>query len=94
MTLSKHLYAVRAFCIFAVVCSLGIGSVLADGDSSLDDAARKTGQGFGNLLKGMGQELKKVGGSLSSSEKPDKKDNEKEEKTKDDKSESSSEKAK
>ena len=81
----------RVACIFALVCSVGIGPVLADNDTSLDDAAKKTGQGFGNLLKGMGQELKKVGGSLTSS---DKKDDEKENKTKDDKAESNSDKAK
>jgi hypothetical protein len=82
----------RVACIFAVVCSVGVGPVLADSDTSLDDAAKKTGQGFGNLLKGMGQELKKVGGSLTSSENSDKKDSKKEEKTKDDKAEANSEK--
>jgi len=30
-------------------------------DDSLDKAAKKTADGFGNLLKGMGQELKKAG---------------------------------
>lgn len=30
-------------------------------DDSLDKAAKKTGDGFGNLLKGMGQEVKKTG---------------------------------
>jgi len=84
----------RVACIFALVCSVGIGPVLADNDTSLDDAAKKTGQGFGNLLKGMGQELKKVGGSLTSSDKSDKKDDEKENKTKDDKAEANSENAK
>jgi hypothetical protein len=84
----------RVACIFAIVCSVGTGPVLADGDTSLDDAAKKTGQGFGNLLKGMGQELQKAGGSLTSSEKSDKKDDEKENKTKDDKAESNSDKAK
>lgn len=81
----------KVVCIFAVVCGFGIGSALADNDSSLDDAARKTGQGFGNLLKGMGQELKKVGGSLTSSEK---KNDKKENKAKDDKDETNPEKAK
>ena len=81
----------RVACIFALVCSVGIGPVLAVNDTNLDDAAKKTGQGFGNLLKGMGQELKKVGGSLTSS---DKKDDEKENKTKDDKAEANSENAK
>ena len=30
-------------------------------DDSLDKAAKKTSDGFGNLLKGMGQEIKKSG---------------------------------
>jgi hypothetical protein len=30
-------------------------------DSSADSSAKKTGDGFGNLLKGMGQEVKKTG---------------------------------
>lgn len=81
----------RAACIFAIVCGFGVASALADNDSNLDDAAKKTGQGFGNLLKGMGQELKKVGGSLTGSEK---KDDKKENKAKDGKDETNSEKAK
>ncbi len=31
-------------------------------DDKLDKSAKKTGDGFGNLLKGMGQEVKKAGG--------------------------------
>ena len=30
-------------------------------DDSVDKSAKKTGDGFGNLLKGMGQEVKKTG---------------------------------
>ena len=30
-------------------------------DDSLEKAAKKTSDGFGNLLKGMGQEIKKAG---------------------------------
>jgi hypothetical protein len=30
-------------------------------DDSADKSAKKTGDGFGNLLKGMGQEVKKTG---------------------------------
>jgi hypothetical protein len=30
-------------------------------DNSADKSAKKTGEGFGNLLKGMGQEVKKTG---------------------------------
>jgi hypothetical protein len=32
-------------------------------DDKVDKSAKKTGDGFGNLLKGMGQEVKKTGGS-------------------------------
>jgi len=31
-------------------------------DDKLDKSAKKTGDNFGNLLKGMGQEVKKAGG--------------------------------
>jgi len=42
-----------------VVCSFGIGSALAcDG---IKDSVKKTEQGFGELLKGIGQEVKKAG---------------------------------
>ncbi len=30
-------------------------------DDKVDKSAKKTGDGFGNLLKGMGQEVKKTG---------------------------------
>jgi len=50
------------------VCSFG--PALAD-DTSLDDSAKKIGNNFGELLKGMGQEIKKVGGSFSESGKKD-----------------------
>ena len=52
------------------VCSFG--PALAD-DTSLDDSAKKVGNNFGELLKGMGQEVKKAGGSLSESAKKDEK---------------------
>ena len=52
------------------VCSFG--PALAD-DTSLDDSAKKVGNNFGELLKGMGQEVKKAGGSLSESGKKDNK---------------------
>jgi hypothetical protein len=44
----------------AAVCSFGIGPALADGDR-IKDSAKKTEQGFGELLKGIGQEVKKAG---------------------------------
>ena len=57
------------------VCS--IVPALAD-DTSLDDSAKKVGNNFGELLKGMGQEVKKAGGSLS---EPAKKNEKKEKKS-------------
>jgi hypothetical protein len=80
-------------CIFSFVCSVGIGPVLADNDE-VQDGVKKTSQGFGELLKGMGQELKKAGGSLIDSEKQDDKKNKKENKTKGDKAKANSENAK
>ncbi len=56
----------------AVMGSLGLGSALADSDS-VNDSAKKVGNNFGELLKGMGQEVKKAGGSLSESGKKDNK---------------------
>lgn len=54
----------------AIVCGLGGTPALAD-DTSLDDSAKKVGNNFGELLKGMGQELKKAGGTLTGSGKKD-----------------------
>ena len=76
MTRSKRLHETRrlrtigAASVLAVMCSLGTGSVLADSDS-VNDSAKQVGNNFGELLKGMGQELKKAGGSLSESGKKD-----------------------
>lgn len=56
----------RAACaalLFAGV--LAAGPAQAEGDTSLDDSAKKVGNNFGEMLKGMGQELKKAGGSLT-----------------------------
>ena len=55
--------------IFLVVV-FGNGPALAEngGDSKLDQNAEKVGNNFGELLKGMGQELKKVIGSGETSE--------------------------
>lgn len=52
------------------VSSLGVS--LAD-DTSLDDSAKKVGNNFGELLKGMGQEVKKVTNSNNTAAKKDKK---------------------
>ncbi len=52
----------------AAACSFGIGPALADGDG-LKDSARKTEQGFGQLLKGIGQEAKKAGEAVGAGSK-------------------------
>jgi hypothetical protein len=49
----------RIVVIAALIAALG--GVAYAADDSLDKAAKKTGEGFGNLLKGMGQEIKKTG---------------------------------
>ena len=49
------------------VAGLAAGPAVAADDTSLDDSARKVGNNFGEMLKGMGQELKKAGGSLAGS---------------------------
>jgi hypothetical protein len=46
--------------IIAILLALTAGNTYA-ADDSLDKAAKKTGDGFGELLKGMGQEIKKTG---------------------------------
>lgn len=50
----------------------GFGSAPAADSDSVNDSAKKVGNNFGELLKGMGQELKKAGGSLTSGTKKDK----------------------
>jgi len=50
-------------------------------DDSLDRAAKKTANGFGELLKGMGQEIKKSG-IISEPKKDDKKEAPKKDETK------------
>ncbi len=42
-------------------------------DDSLDKAAKKTSDGFGNLLNAMGQEIKKIGDEEKKGEKKDEK---------------------
>jgi len=56
---------------FLAAAGLAAGPALAADDTSLDDSAKKVGNNFGEMLKGMGQELKKAGGSLSESGKKD-----------------------
>lgn len=63
----------RALCITGLL--VAAGAATAADDRSLDDSAKKVGNNFGELLKGMGQELKKAGGSLSDpAKKEDKKE--------------------
>ena len=58
--------------VLFVVCNLGFGPARADSDS-VNDSAKKVGNNFGELLKGMGQEVKKIGKSDDAAEKKDKK---------------------
>jgi hypothetical protein len=46
--------------VIASLAALLAGTAYA-ADDSLDKAAKKTGDGFGNLLNAMGQEIKKTG---------------------------------
>jgi arsenate reductase-like glutaredoxin family protein len=65
--------------ILVTVCS--VGPTQAD-DTKLDDSAKKVGNNFGELLKGMGQEVKKVGKSDNAAEKKDKVKKDKKKETK------------
>lgn len=58
--------------LLATVWSLNSGPALADSDS-VNDSAKKVGNNFGELLKGMGQEVKKIGKSHDAAAKKDKK---------------------
>jgi hypothetical protein len=77
---TQHFHAARrlrawwiAGCL--AVTGLAAGPAVAADDTSLDDSAKKVGNNFGEMLKGMGQELKKAGGSLAGSgKKNDKKE--------------------
>ena len=58
--------------VLIVAWSLGFGPARADSDS-VNDSAKKVGNNFGELLKGMGQEVKKIGKSDDAAAKKDKK---------------------
>jgi hypothetical protein len=47
--------------IIASLLAFSLAGIAYAADDSLDKAAKKTGDGFGELLKGMGQEVKKTG---------------------------------
>ena len=69
----REVHGLRTLCIAGLIAvASSLGAVAAD-DTRLDDGAKKVGNNFGELLKGMGQEVKKAGGSLSKSDKSDKK---------------------
>jgi hypothetical protein len=59
-----------------LVAGCGTGTALAetDDDTALDESAREVSNNFGELLKGMGQELKKV---IDSDDRTDSKASEK-----------------
>jgi len=59
----------RIVIIASLIAALGGAAYAAD--DSLDKAAKKTSDGMGNLLKGMGQEVKKTG--IGNQKKDDKK---------------------
>jgi len=63
----------RVITIAALIAALGAPALAHAADDSLDKAAKKTADGFGNLLHGMGQEIKKSG-ALDEPKKDEKKD--------------------
>jgi hypothetical protein len=72
MTSAKCFHGARRLRVWWIAGFLAAaGPALAADDTSLDDSAKKVGNNFGEMLKGMGQELKKAGGSLSESGKKD-----------------------
>jgi hypothetical protein len=57
--------------IIASLLAFTVAGTAYAADDSLDKAAKKTGENFGELLKGMGQEVKKTG--IGDQKKDDKK---------------------
>jgi hypothetical protein len=57
--------------IIASLLAFTVAGTAYAADDSLDKAAKKTSDGMGNLLKGMGQEVKKTG--IGNQKKDDKK---------------------
>jgi hypothetical protein len=62
---ARRLRALGMAGLLVVVLGGGMSTALAEtkGDTKLDDSAKEVGNNFGELLEGMGQELKKVIGS-------------------------------
>ena len=91
MIKTKYFNGARGLRVFGIaslliaLCSFGPGTASAEksGDTSLDDSAKEVGNNFGSMLKGMGQEIKKV---MDSDDKSAEKDKKKETKKADDKS--------
>ena len=81
---NQTLRALWAVSLLTAVCLFGFDSALAD-SNSVNDSANKAGNNFGELLKGMGQELKKVGKSDDAAAKKDKKKEKKRPETEPDK---------
>lgn len=68
-----HRNAYAAAACIALACAAGAAPAAAENDA-VKDTFKKTERGFGELLKGMGQELKKVGDAVAgSAKKADKK---------------------
>ena len=63
----------RRIAIAALLAFAATGIGYAADDNSLDKSAKKTSEGFGELLQGMGQEIKKTG-IVGDPKKDDKKD--------------------
>ena len=62
---TRHLRTLGIAGLLVVMFGGSTGTALAEtkGDTKLDDSAKEVGNNFGELLEGMGQELKKVIGS-------------------------------
>jgi len=76
---TRYLGALWIACCLVAGCGIGAAQAETDHDTSLDESAREVGNNFGELLKGMGQELEKVFDSVdktvsSDSEKAGKQD--------------------
>lgn len=70
---ARRLRTLWVVSFLAAVCSLGFGTALAADGDSVNDSAKKVGNNFGELLKGMGQEVKKVTNSDDAAAKKEKK---------------------
>ena len=55
----------------ALVVLLALGIAPAVAQNKTEDSAKKTSDGVGGLLQGMGQEINKLGGTLTSDSKKD-----------------------